>query len=212
MARRFVLAFAAAVLTLFGSASFAQEAVLDDLYGRGVHAFFAGSSREAHDLLTAAINGGSRDPRAYFYRGLIYMRMGRPEDANLDFQKGTELEVLGAQVNLEDPQVTYETTHALLEKHSDLAGIYSAGGGMEGAIGALRESGRAREVMLVVNEITDETREALQDGTVKIVVGTPLHQLCAELIPLMIHAVERGMAETPGQRFLPFEIWTPESL
>ena len=98
--------------------------------------------------------------------------------------------------------------------HADwsLAGIYSAGGGMEGAIGALRESGRAREVMLVVNEITDETREALQDGTVKIVVGTPLHQLCAELIPLMIHAVERGMAETPGQRFLPFEIWTPESL
>ena len=83
---------------------------------------------------------------------------------------------------------------------------------MEGAIAALRESGRAHEVMLVVNELTDESREALQDGTVKIVIGTPLRQLCAELIPLMIHTVEKGMAETPGQRFLPFEIWTPESL
>ena len=123
-----------------------------------------------------------------------------------------ELEALNTQLNLEDPQVTYETTFAILEKHPDLAAIYCAGGGMEGAIAALRESGRAHEVMLVVNEITDETREALQDGTVKIVVSTPLRQLCAELIPLMVNSVERGMAETPGQRFLPFEIWTPESL
>jgi len=123
-----------------------------------------------------------------------------------------ELEVLGTQLNLEDPQVTYETASALLEKHADLTGIYCAGGGMEGAIQALRESGRARDVMLVVNEITDESRVALQDGTVKIVIGTPLRQLCAELIPLMISTVERGMAETPGQRFLPFEVWTPESV
>lgn len=122
------------------------------------------------------------------------------------------LELLNAQLNLEEPEVTYETTHAILERHADLAGIYCAGGGMEGAIAALRETGRANDVMLVVNEITDETREALQDGTVKIVIGTPVHQLCAELIPLMVNTVERGMAETPGQRFLPFEIWTPESL
>ncbi len=123
-----------------------------------------------------------------------------------------DLEVLSTQLNLEDPRLTYEMTYALLEKHADLAGIYCAGGGMEGAITALREAGRAHEVMLVVNEITDQTREALQDGTVKIVIGTPLRQLCAELIPLMINTVERGMAETPGQRFLPFEVWTPESL
>ena len=123
-----------------------------------------------------------------------------------------DLEVLSGLLNLEDRQITYETTHAILEKHRDLAGIYCAGGGMEGAIRALRELGRAPEVMLVVNELTDESREALQDGTVKIVIRTPLRQLCAELIPLMIHTVEKGMAETPGQRFLPFEIWTPESL
>ena len=125
---------------------------------------------------------------------------------------GPDLEVLSTQLNLEDPQVTYETTHAILDKHPDLSGIYCAGGGMEGAIAALRESGRARDLMLVVNEITDELRMALQDGTVKIVIGTPLRQLCAELVPLMISTVERGMAETPGQRFLPFEVWTPELL
>lgn len=123
-----------------------------------------------------------------------------------------DLEVMSAQLNLEEPEVTYETTLAILDRHADLTGIYCAGGGMEGAIAALRETERADDVMLVVNEITDETRQALQDGTVKIVIGTPLHQLCSELIPLMINTAERGMADTPGQRFLPFEIWTPESL
>jgi LacI family transcriptional regulator len=123
-----------------------------------------------------------------------------------------DIDVLSTQLNLEDPQVTYEMASALLEKHPDLTGIYCAGGGMEGAIAAVRDARRARETMLVVNEITDETREALQDGTVRIVIATPLRQLCAELVPLMISTVERGMAETPGQRFLPFEVWTPESL
>ena len=45
--------------------------------------------------------------------------------------------MLGGLLNLEERQVTYETTHAILEKHPDLAGIYCAGGGMEGAIAAL---------------------------------------------------------------------------
>ena len=112
-----------------------------------------------------------------------------------------EFELLSAQLNLEEAQVTYEMTHAILEKHADLAGIYCAGGGMEGAIAALRESGRADEVSLVVNEITDDSREALQDGTVKFAIGTPLRQVCAELVPLMIHTVEKGMAETPGPAF-----------
>jgi LacI family transcriptional regulator len=121
-------------------------------------------------------------------------------------------ELLDPQINLETRQLTYEATHAMLETHPDLVGIYCAGGGMEGAISALRESGRAQQVTLVVNELTEESREALLDGTVSIVFRTPLQQLCTELIPLMIHSVENGMAETPGQRFLPFEIWTPESL
>ena len=38
-----------------------------------------------------------------------------------------DLELLGALLNLEERQVTYETTHAILEKHPDLAGIYCAG-------------------------------------------------------------------------------------
>jgi len=44
------------------------------------------------------------------------------------------------------------------------------------------------------------------------VISTPLPAVCEELATLILHTVANGMAETPGQRFLPFQIWTPESL
>ena len=126
-----------------------------------------------------------------------------------------QFELLNPQLNLETRQLTYEATHEMLEEHPDLVGIYCVGGGMEGAIAALAGGSWPRWARepLVVNEITDETREALQDGTVAIVVGTPLRQLCAELIPLMIHTVENGMAEN-SRPALPAlrDIWTPKSL
>lgn len=122
------------------------------------------------------------------------------------------LELLDPQINLETRQITYEATVEMLENHADLVGIYCAGGGMEGAIAALRDAGQPGRVVLMVNELTDETRQALQDRTVSIVMATPLRALCEELTTTMIHTAEHGMAETPGQRFLPFEIWTPESL
>lgn len=121
-------------------------------------------------------------------------------------------ELLNPQINLETRQITYEATCEMLETHRDLVGLYCAGGGMEGAITALRETKRARDVTLFVNELTDETRQALQDRVVSIVFATPLKDICGELVTSMVSAVEHGMAETPGQRFLPIQVWTPESL
>ncbi|SFV28369.1 LacI family transcriptional regulator [Devosia crocina] len=122
------------------------------------------------------------------------------------------LTLLNPQVNMENAEFTYEATVQMLEEHPDLAGIYCAGGGKEGAITALREAGKSREVALVVNELTEETRLALQERVVTIVIGTPLRALCTELANMMVAAAENGMSPDPGQRFLPHEIWTPESL
>jgi len=122
------------------------------------------------------------------------------------------LQLLNPQVNMETVQFTYEATVQMLEEHADIVGIYCAGGGMEGAIAALRELREPGHVALVVNELTDESRHGLQDRTVSIVVATPLRALCQELTGMIIHTSRHGMAETPGQRFLPFELWTPESL
>ncbi len=122
------------------------------------------------------------------------------------------LEVLDTLLNLETRQLTYETTLELIHRHPDLVGIYCAGGGMEGAIAALRELRKPGDVALIVNELTPDSREALQDRTLSVVISTPLRQVCAETIALMIQSCDQGMTDNPGQRFLPFQIWTPESL
>jgi hypothetical protein len=71
---------------------FAQEAVLGQEYGAGVHAFFAGDYAGAYEQLTTAIQAGSKDPRAFYFRGLACLNLGRDPDAIIDFRKGAELE------------------------------------------------------------------------------------------------------------------------
>ncbi|MCP3465768.1 MULTISPECIES: LacI family DNA-binding transcriptional regulator [unclassified Bradyrhizobium] len=120
--------------------------------------------------------------------------------------------VLDTLVNLETPQLTHEATLDLLERHSDLKGLYVAGGGMEGAISALREARRPGEVKLIVNELTPESRAALSDRYVLLAVCTPLEEFSRDLVSLMVNAT-RGPGESlPGQRFLEPHLYLPESL
>ena len=49
----------------------AQEAVLGQMYGNGVHAYFAQDYLKAHQYFTTAIEGHSQDPRCFYFRGLV---------------------------------------------------------------------------------------------------------------------------------------------
>lgn len=120
--------------------------------------------------------------------------------------------VLETLVNLETRQLTYDATLDLLSRHPDLRGIYCAGGGMEGAIAALREARAPGEVVLVVNEITAESRSALADRHVAMVIATPLERLCRDLADLMVSAAEQGTPPLPGQHFLRPDLYLPESV
>jgi tetratricopeptide (TPR) repeat protein len=66
--------------------------IIDQLYGSGVHAYFQGDFRAAYEHLTAAIQAETRDPRAFYFRGLALLRLGRPEQAEKDFAQGAALE------------------------------------------------------------------------------------------------------------------------
>lgn len=70
----------------------ASTAVLGEEYGIGVHAYFAGDFIVAHTRLTDVINAGSKDPRAFYFRGLGYLKLGRGQEAEVDFRHGAELE------------------------------------------------------------------------------------------------------------------------
>lgn len=121
-------------------------------------------------------------------------------------------EILETLVNLDTRRVTYEATLSLLQRHPDIAGFYVAGGGMEGAINALREIGRDNLPSVIVNELTADSIAALQDHIITAAIATPLEKLCSELISMMTHTVLSGPSETPGQFFLPFELHVPESV
>lgn len=122
------------------------------------------------------------------------------------------LTVLDTVVNLETRQLTYETTLALLARRPDLRGIYVAGGGMEGAIAALREARPARDVALVVSALTPESRAGLAEGLVTLVVDTPLEKLCRDLLALMARAATQGRQTGGLQHFLSPDLHIAESV
>lgn len=119
--------------------------------------------------------------------------------------------VLDTLVNLETRQLTYEATLDLLARHPDLRGLYVAGGGMEGAIAALRETAQPQQITLVVNEMTQDSRSALVDGYATMVISTPLRRLCQDMVEMMINAVKNGGSTVPGQHFLQPQVFLPES-
>lgn len=119
-------------------------------------------------------------------------------------------EVLDTYLNLETRQLTYEASLQMIEKHPDLVGMYLAGGGMEGAISALREEKQPGEVSLVVNEWTPDSRSALEDGYVTLIAGTPLERLCRELVDMMATCVLKSETPVPSQVFLDPELYLPE--
>jgi hypothetical protein len=95
MARFQIRAAGAAVLALGLAQPLAAQStgVLAEWYGAGVHAYFDNQLTEAHRALTAAIESGSQDPRAHYYRALTYLRLGRPEQAGADMARGADLEM-----------------------------------------------------------------------------------------------------------------------
>lgn len=127
-------------------------------------------------------------------------------------EHGSQITITDTSVNLETRHVTYEATLDLLQRHGDLAGIYVAGGGMEGAIAALREARPPGKVALIVNELTEDSRAALADGYVTMVIATPLRALCTMLVATMTQTALYGGAAL--QKPAPFEpqIYLPESV
>jgi len=122
-----------------------------------------------------------------------------------------QFQMLDTVVNLETRQVSYEATLALLNRQPDLRGIYVAGGGMEGVIAALREVRPAGKVALVVNELTSESRKALIDRYVGMVIATPLEVLCRDLVAMMGDAAA-GKPAPPSQHFLTPQLYVPEMI
>ena len=92
---RIWLALTLGTAVLLAGRADADEPAVAAMYGAGVHAYYAGGYQQSFDSLSRVIRIGTADPRAYYFRGLAALRMGRRDEAVADFTKGAELEADG---------------------------------------------------------------------------------------------------------------------
>lgn len=91
-----VMASGLAATGVVTTAATSDSLPLAAAFGGGVHSYFAGDYLRAYDDLSMAIEGGSQDPRAWYFRGLAALKLGRFDEAEADFSAGAAHEIAGA--------------------------------------------------------------------------------------------------------------------
>ncbi len=121
-------------------------------------------------------------------------------------------ELLESRISFENAGFAQEATIDLLHRAPDLVGLYVAGGGMEGVIAALRDTATRDHVVTVCNELIPETRAALIEGIVDLVIATPVRALADRTVATMAEALARHDGDLPPQILLPFDIYISENV
>ncbi len=93
-----IIALVCAFATTVPQSASAQGDILSEIYGRGVHAYYAGRYDEAEQLFSSAIDNGSKDPRVFYFRGIVNMQRGSSLEAESDWQQGAQIEARGTSV------------------------------------------------------------------------------------------------------------------
>lgn len=121
------------------------------------------------------------------------------------------LTLLETLVSLEDGGLARATALELLHRHPDLAGIYVAGGGIEGVLEALDEA-RPPQLVTVCHDLTEVTRQALLDGRATVVLSHPREWMAQRLFELMLQAVHSREPHGKWQGVLPFTVHTSANI
>lgn len=152
-------------------------------------------------------------------RGKVALLMGNPRFRSQEMNEAgfrSYFREHPGRMTLMEPQMTFESAAIAQEicekalQDPDLSGIYVAGGGISGAIAALRAHPRRDEVVLIGYQLMDNTRDALLDGTMTWVIASPMQQLTQALLAGMIRAATGAGGNMTA--ILPFEILTRENL
>ncbi len=120
--------------------------------------------------------------------------------------------ILEPVLNFDDDAASHGVVTQLIQQEPEIVGIYNAGGGQEGMIRALRDSGAASRVVVVCNELIAETRLALIDGTVDMVIGTPIHSLSKKVVDMMGMATNAIEGNYEKQNLYPPELIISETI
>ncbi len=115
-------------------------------------------------------------------------------------------------MNLDDQRIAYEAVEDMISSNADLVGIYMAGGGMAGLVRALRDEKAGDRIIAICNELIPITRSALIDGTIDMVLATPVATLSSHAVAAMAQSVVSGRYEGGILVQLPAEIFVSENI
>ncbi len=80
------------IIIVAGIRVFAEDQSAVELYGQGVHAYFAGDYESAVGYMSASIEKHGTDPRPYYFRGLALAALHGLESGLADMAKGADVE------------------------------------------------------------------------------------------------------------------------
>lgn len=126
-------------------------------------------------------------------------------------EHANEFVLLEPQSTFESDAIAREVTEKLLRTHPDLKGLYVSGGGIGGALAALRGSGRAGQVVTVGYDLLEATRAGLLDGSLTLVISHPFRSFGREVVAALVRAKEAGPEGGAPSVSVPFEIVTREN-
>lgn len=132
------------------------------------------------------------------------------EDREIGFRTGLRANfpkvVLAAEAQGEDSaELTREAVARMLRAQPALAAIYNVGGGNVGLVEALRQTGRAGDVLIVGHEANNVTLPLLRDGGMDFVIASPQKALLDEALR---RATSPAEAPQPDQTLVDFGVYT----
>ncbi len=111
----------------------------------------------------------------------------------------------------ESAAVAREHVEKLLTDHPDMCGLFVSGGGISGAVAALRDMPTRKDFVAVGYELFDLTRAALIDGTLTMIISHPIEAFAHETVATLIKAKKLGPDAGAQRVALGFEIHTSEN-
>jgi LacI family transcriptional regulator len=112
----------------------------------------------------------------------------------------------------ESAVVAREHVEKLLTDHPDMCGMFISGGGVTGAIAALRATPKRDDFVVVGYEVFDDTRAALIDGTFSLIIAHPIERFARETVATLMKAKTAGPGAGVYRVTIGFDMHSPESI
>ncbi|MBZ5759190.1 MULTISPECIES: LacI family DNA-binding transcriptional regulator [Rhizobium] len=190
--------------------------LVSDLTGSARH-HYAGIDNIAAGRTAARLLGrflGGRKGEVLVLAGSLLVRDHRERlegfSAMME-QEFSALTLLPVLEGLDDPETVNGLVTKALADNPDVIGIYSIGAGNRGLIRALRARAAGKALTVVAHELTDYTREALQDGLIDVVLNQDAgHEVRSAV--RVLKAKADGLAVIAAQERIRLDIFLKDNL